>query len=325
MPEDGLGAVLNLIESARSSLRIKMFSYNDPDLVQAAVTAHERGVGVSVLLNPAKFNGLRLNDGTFETFRSHGIEVDWTNPAFTVTHEKSMVVDDSVALISTFNFVQKYFTSTRDYGLLITDRNVLADITACFDADRRRVAYRGREEGPVAWGNSNARRTVAGLIEGAEKRILIQHPKLKDEAIMDRILAATQRGVNVHFLCGGHHGIEEWDLLATLSNQRILARAGVHLRKQRHVRLHAKMIMVDGARAMIGSMNIDRQAYDDRRELGIVFDDASAVARLKKWFEADWHDAHRYEPEDPLATQLAAILAAEPGDACGKDPVLTHD
>ena len=325
MPEDGIGPVRDLFEGARRSLHIKMFTFDDPALVEATLDAHRRGVAVSVLLNPAKFSGMRMNDATLVTFREAGIDVGWTSPKFSVSHEKSMVVDERLALISTFNFSPKYFAKTRDYGVVLDDPHVIATLLACFEADRRSLPFEDQEDGPLAWGNLNARRIVAGVIDGARKQLLIQHPKFNDEAILDRVLAALDRGVRVRILSGGQQGIEAWDLLANLSSQRILVRAGAHLRKQHQLRQHAKLLLADGERAMLGSMNIDSQAYDHRRELGVVFDDPAAVKRLKKQFSSDWHKAKRYTPDDPLERDLPALVSMRPCDACGRDPADTHD
>ena len=325
MPQDGIAPVRELFEAARRTLHIKMFTFDDPELVEATIAAARRGVAVSVLLNPAKFSGLRMNDATHAAFRDAGIDAGWTNPKFAVTHEKLMVVDASVALISTFNFSPKYFAKTRDYGVLLDDPDVIADLLTCFEADRQRTPFTAPNGGPLAWGNLNARRVVAGVIDGARKHLLIQHPKFNDDAILDRVLAAVARGVRVRFLCGGQQGIEDWDLLANLSSQRILLRAGVRLRKQHHLRQHAKVLLADGERAMVGSMNIDSQAYDQRRELGVVFDDPAAIKCLKHQFASDWKAAKAYQPDDPMERDLPALISKRPCDACGRDPAVTHD
>ena len=49
-----------------------------------------------------------------------------------------------------------------------------------------------------------------------------------------------------------------------------------------------------------GSMNIDRSAFDLRRELGITTDDPEVVQRLKAVFDTDWESSHHYDPPDPL-------------------------
>jgi phosphatidylserine/phosphatidylglycerophosphate/cardiolipin synthase-like enzyme len=49
--------------------------------------------------------------------------------------------------------------------------------------------------------------------------------------------------------------------------------------------VHAKLIVVDNQHALVGSMNIDRSAFDLRRELGIMTDDPAIVGRLKEVFD----------------------------------------
>lgn len=328
MPDDGVGSVQRLMASARHRLLVKMFTFDDSLLVEAVIEAKRRGVDTQVLLNPAKVNGLRLNDRTFEVFKAAGVVVDWTNPAFAVTHEKSIVVDDTVALVATFNFSAKYFTRTRDFGILLDDERSLAEIVACFDADRAREPFRpvfdAGNGSPMIWSEANSRRVSALVVDRARRSLLIQHPKFNDAAMLDRVTAACERGVKVKYLCGGHHGIEDWDLTSNLSNQRILARAGVRVRRQHHLRCHAKLIVADEKLALVGSMNIDAQAYDRRRELGVLFDDRDAIDSLLKTFKRDWAEATRYEPSDPLNGQSRAGLI-QTVDACGMDPALAHD
>jgi cardiolipin synthase len=45
---------------------------------------------------------------------SAGIDVIDSNPAFDVTHEKSMVVDDKLAFIHSLNWTTTNLTETRD-------------------------------------------------------------------------------------------------------------------------------------------------------------------------------------------------------------------
>jgi len=93
-PDDGLEPVLQFIESAQYSLLVKQFTFTDESLIQAVIDRKKAGVDVRVMLNAARSGGDRANDETFEQFQNAGIDVQWTNPKFYVTHEKSIVVDD---------------------------------------------------------------------------------------------------------------------------------------------------------------------------------------------------------------------------------------
>ena len=176
----------------------------------------------------------------------------------------------------------------------------------------------------MALSNHNGRAVIAALIDGAARTLRIQHPKYSDMAILDRLLAARARGVKIQVLCGGHHGISESDMMDTFSALRTLSRARIDVRKQHGLRLHAQLVSADGERAMIGSMNIDRSAFDLRRELGVVFDDRAAVAQLKRQFHQDWADGKRYDAPDPMALNLAG-LKQDVDEAGGSDPDLLHE
>jgi phosphatidylserine/phosphatidylglycerophosphate/cardiolipin synthase-like enzyme len=299
-PDDGVEPVREFVNSAENSLLIKQFTFTEPSLIAAVIDRQKAGVDVRVMLNPARSGGDRANDETYEQLQNAGIAVQWSNPNFYVTHEKSIVVDEKAALVATFNLMEKYFTLTRDYGIITENPYHVAQIVDVFNADWEHrdwvcSAYEG-----LLWSNSNSRYHMAQFIDTATQRIDVQHPKYVDAVILERLASAADRGVKVHVLCGGKHGISEWDILDTFASLRTLRRFGAKVHKQKNLRVHAKLIIVDDAQALVGSMNIDRSAFDLRRELGITIDDAPAVARLKEVFTTDWELSHQYDAPDPL-------------------------
>jgi cardiolipin synthase A/B len=299
-PDDGVAAVVALLDSAKSSPRLKQFTLTDPDVLDALERAHQRGVAVRVMLNPHRSSGDRANDESFERLKKAHIKVEWANPAFAVTHEKSTVVDDAVVLVATFNMATKYFTETRDYGIISHDPAQVADVIAGFEADWHRKPFTPAPESGLLWSSNNARPEMAWFIDTATHELVIQHPKFVDATIVERIAAARHRGVKVDLLCGGKHGISDWDVLDTFASLRLLDRAGVKIRRQKHLKLHAKLLIIDGKRALVGSMNIDRSAFDLRRELGVMTHDGHVIKALRKVFDHDWHEAKPYEAPDPL-------------------------
>jgi cardiolipin synthase len=299
-PDDGVEPVREFINSAENSLLIKQFTFTEPSLIATVISRQKAGVDVRVMLNPARSGGDRANDETYQQFQNAGIAVQWSNPNFYVTHEKSIVVDEKAALVATFNLMEKYFTLTRDYGIITENPYHVAQIIDVFNADWEHrdwvcSAYEG-----LLWSNSNSRYHMAQFIDTATQRLDVQHPKYVDAVILERLASAADRGVKVHVLCGGKHGISEWDILDTFASLRTLRRFGAKVHKQKNLRVHAKLIIVDNAHALVGSMNIDRSAFDLRRELGITIDDAAAVARLKEVFTTDWDLSHQYDAPDPL-------------------------
>ncbi len=318
-PDDGVHPVIGLIATAQQSILVKQFSFDHPGILRAVIAAHRSGRNVQVMLNPYRSSGDRANDATESALRGEGIAVSWSNPRFAITHEKSMLIDDTHALIATFNFCEKYFALTRDYGLVVEDQAAIAEIRACFEADWNHTPFHPPGGSNLLWSNDNARLIMSRFIDSAEETLDIQHPKFVDATILDRIAQARERGVKVRFLCGGRHGISEWDVLDTFSALRILERLNVHVHKQKTVRLHAKLLIADDVRALVGSMNIDRSAFDLRRELGVVVSGPAAVKRLRSVFAEDWESSHRYEVPDPLLAHM------DTENDFPLDPGLTHE
>jgi cardiolipin synthase len=299
-PDDGVEPVRDFISTAEKSLLIKQFTFSEPSLLQAVMDRKAAGAAVRVMLNPKRSGGDRANDETFDFFKKNGVSIQWSNPKFYVTHEKSIVVDEKAALIATFNLTAKYFTETRDYGVITQDGARVAQIVEGFEADWEHRDWLPDPESGLLWSNANSRRRMSHFIDGANDRLDVQHPKFVDAVILDRIAAAAERGVHVRVLCGGKHGISDWDVLDTFSSLRMLKRIGVKVHKQKNLRLHAKLLIADNSRALVGSMNIDRSAFDLRRELGTTIKDEGVVRRLARVFDSDWELSHSYDPPDPL-------------------------
>jgi phosphatidylserine/phosphatidylglycerophosphate/cardiolipin synthase-like enzyme len=310
---------VDLIASTSKQLLLKQFKLESPAVLDALLEAHRRGVEVRAMLNPHTSGGDRWNDAAFSQLEATGIAVSWTSDAFPVTHEKSMVFDRESALISTFNLSDKYFTQTRDYGVLTHAPAVVAEVIAGFDADWNSQPFQPDLEVGLVWSNQHSRGQLARIIDMARRSLWIQHPKFVDAVILERVIAARERGVKVHFLCGGKHGISDWDIYDTFSSLRIMERFGVKVRRHKHLKLHAKLVLVDDHYAQTGSMNIDRSAFDVRRELGIESDAPEVVERLRQTFESDWDQASPYHAPDPLDPSQHEAGELPP------DPHFVHD
>src|SRR5262249_26012186 len=196
-PDDGEKPIVDFLRSAQKTVTLKQFTFTHPLLLDAVMGLHKKGVRVRVMLNGAKMTGERLNDPFFEKMKSTGIEVQWSNPSFLVTHEKSIVVDGKSALLATFNLINKHFQATRDYGMVTSDPAQVEQVEKCFDCDWKRETFHPNGDAALAWSPGNARRLVCKFIDGAHKTIDIQHPKFAEPVILERMFAAIGRGVHV--------------------------------------------------------------------------------------------------------------------------------
>jgi phosphatidylserine/phosphatidylglycerophosphate/cardiolipin synthase-like enzyme len=287
MPEAGLGTILEVLSSARQKIRVKMFKLTSEPILQALIAAGRRGVDVKVLLNPSRSDGSRANDEAFEILRQGGVAVEWTHPAFYVTHEKSMIVDQ-LAFICTFNFADKYFKKTRGYAIVSRNPEEVSEVLAGFEADWHRREFIPNR---LVWSQAaqgNSRQRLNELLDGARSEICIENPKLVDAGTVDRLLNALARGVKVRFLSSGLKGLSDWDIVENSASLRCLMDHGAEVREIKSPKMHAKLLLIDGRRALVGSQNLDKSCFELRRELGVVVEHPLPMAHLTKTFEADW-------------------------------------
>ena len=85
MPDDTAQPILDAIERAEISLRIKMFIFTDSRLLHAVIAAQRRGVKVRIMLNPERRDGEKENDEARKVLRDAKVETIDSNPAFDIT------------------------------------------------------------------------------------------------------------------------------------------------------------------------------------------------------------------------------------------------
>jgi phosphatidylserine/phosphatidylglycerophosphate/cardiolipin synthase-like enzyme len=82
---------------------------------------------------------------------------------------------------------------------------------------------------------------------------------------------------------------------------------GIKIHKLKHLKLHAKMLLIDGKRVIVGSINLAPGSFDSRRELAIDVRDAHVVKRMLKIVHHDWKHSHRLDLTDEgLRAELEA-------------------
>jgi phosphatidylserine/phosphatidylglycerophosphate/cardiolipin synthase-like enzyme len=133
--------------------------------------------------------------------------------------------------------------------------------------------------------------------------------------IIERVVRAVTRGVKVHIIARPPHTLKKDKLIEGVGGLRIMNDVGAKVHKLKGTRLHGKMLLADGERAIIGSVNLAPGSFDGRRELAIEVDDAHVVKPLERVAEHDWHHS---EPLDLSDEGLLADLEKRgKGDGAG--------
>jgi cardiolipin synthase len=295
LPDDSVQPILDAIDGATKSLRIKMFIFTDPSLLDAVIAAHRRGVNVRIMLNPKRRSGVSENDESRSKLEAAGIEVRDSNPAFDLTHEKSMVVDDKTAFVKSLNWQTKNLTGTRDYAIITRHAHEVEEIINGFEADWSRQDFASKH---LIWCRGNGRERITQFINQAKHSLWLQNERYQDQMMIECLVRAKERGVKIHVMARPPHTLKKDKLIEGVGGLRILSDIGIKIRKLKALKLHAKMLLADGERAIIGSINLAPGSFDSRRELAIEVDDKHIVDRLHQIVKHDWKNARPLDLSD---------------------------
>ncbi len=287
-PTDGYKPVLDALNSAQSSILVEMYLITDKNIINALTGASSRGVKVKVMLEDWAYGSPNDFKAIMDSLNSSGVSVEASSPAFSLTHEKAIVIDRKVALIMTLNQAHTAYTKNREFGLIDYDANDAVEIASAFEADWNRTAPELSDPNLV-WSPVNSRDRIIGLIDGAQKSLEIENEEMQDHEVEDHLIMASKKGVDVKVVMSPSNSKKD----ANAPGRDALIKGGVEVHLVKTPYIHAKIIIADGLKAFVGSENFSPTSLDRNRELGILIDDSRIIQVLSSTFDADWNSGNR--------------------------------
>lgn len=263
-------------------------------------------------------------------------------------HAKYAVVDDR-ALVLTENWKAAGTggRSSRGWGVVLDDPAVVRTLAATFRADagwrdaRPWTAFRrGRSFDPAPTANGsypaafeprtvpvertrvllapdNAERAVLGVLRNATESVRVVQVSVGgyDQPFLRAALAAAERGVRVRVLLSGAWYVrEENEALVAALNERADRRdlplaARLADPRGRFEKVHAKGVVVDDERALVGSLNWNNHSARENREVAVVLDGERVAGYYADVFDADWRRSGGGAPF-PVGLVVAVVLVA---------------
>jgi cardiolipin synthase A/B len=281
-PQAGVTPFVQMIDGAHASVDLTMYELFDRRVEQALAADATRGVDVRVVLNGGYYSHHEAtNASAYSYLHSHGVHVRYSPTYFALTHQKTLTVDHRESAVMTLNFDGRY-SSTRDYAVLDTQPADVAAIEAAFNADyagQRATTSTGT--GDLVW-SPGAAATVSNMIESATRSINLENEEMAYAPATAALCDAAGRGLAVDVVMTY---ASEWrgDLAR-------LERCGVRVRVHRGQRyyIHAKLLLVDGQRALVSSQNLSAASLRYNRELGITVTTPAILAQLAGDFNSDY-------------------------------------
>lgn len=299
-PNDGRAVVLNTINGAQKTITLTIYQLDDPEVVAALAAAQNRSVSVRIIYNNASFaaqNVTNPNNYAIANLTPLGVQMRPGWPVYTLTHQKTLTADSSVALIMTLNLDPMFFTTTRDFGIITNDPAEVQEIETVFEAD-----WNYRNVTPVrpslVWSPVNAREKIVGLINGSTSSLDIYVDSITDPQVIEAIGNAAQRGVAVRVLAADNVGSSGTNIntpaLATLNA------SGAKAKSIASPYIHTKVAVADYRTsrqvAYVGSAYFVEESLDQSRNLGILVTEQPILDRIETEFNKDWQAPAVPEP-----------------------------
>jgi phosphatidylserine/phosphatidylglycerophosphate/cardiolipin synthase-like enzyme len=270
LPDDGLAPVLRALRKAKQSIRVTIFRCDLPEIEKALAAAVTRGVAVHALIAQTNRAGEKALRKLELRLLGLGITVSRTADDLARYHDKLLLVDDRVLFILAFNFTRADVGKRRSMAIVTRKRRLVAEAVKLFEADATRQPFDSSVPDLVI-SPVNARERLAKLIKAARRSLWIYDPQAIDTAMLRLLKERAEAGVDVRII--GKAG---------------RAASGLRVEALPTMRLHLRAILRDNLELFLGSQGLRSIELDQRRELGIILRDRSAIKRFRSIFGQDW-------------------------------------
>jgi len=255
--------------SGQVGARITMYEVADPDVTAALIDAHRRGVDTRVLLDAA-FQGRATNTKAFDVLSAGGVAVAWAPARVTRRAWWSMTRP------------RRWGPATwlpggiqRDLWLLDSNGADVAAIAETFDADvgaGRIGGVPAATAGPHLIWSPGARAAFIRDLDSASRSVDITSEELTDRAVIAAIEQVARRGVRCRIV------MTQNQASAAAVGEVGAAGCSVHLlaASADSLYMHAKMLLIDDSRLVIGSQNLSKASLLENRELSLELDTTTA-------------------------------------------------
>lgn len=284
-PSSGKDPIISQINAAQKEILVEVYLLSDKDVIKALEDARKRGVSVKVMMEEHPFGGGNLNPTTKKELETSNIQVNWTNPDFALTHEKTITIDGREVFVLNQNLTASAFSKNREYDIFDTntvDANIIRTI---FYDDWQRKNYSPPDQTDLVISPLTSRKILTALISKSQKSLDIEVEDIDDASVVAAISQDAQHE-KVRIITPSLSQISSNSkALQTLKSN------NVEVKYLSSPYIHAKLILSDDQTAYIGSINLSSQSMDENREVGIIISNLEIINTLSQTFESDWEKA----------------------------------
>ncbi len=224
-------------------------------------------------------------------------------------HRKMVIIDGSLAFLGGFNISDEYSGLAKsprrfhDVGFSISG-SAVRELVGIFSetwlmerGELPQLFLPGGDENSdlIRYGQGNVTIVSGGPlnrlshihsaflfnIAAASEKILIATPYfIPGPRIVRSLLRAAGRGVRVRLLLQARSDIPIVRLVGR-SYYSVLLQKGIEISEMEHEILHAKVMLIDGKQAVIGSANLDQRSFHRNFEINLIVDDEAFGTQIQ--------------------------------------------
>ncbi len=339
-----LPVVQELLESAKQTIFFETFELHEDasgkGLIDLLIAKHKAGLQVRVILD--EIGNRSVKSTSVKTLQKAGIPVVFYGPypfynktgtGLNITHRKLYLVDGDKAMTGGMNLGDKYFEHAHDM-LWRVEGDAAFALHREFAAEWRRVAGKANRDNLVmpvqptgTYGSEpisiavtspreqgrehEIRQVLFRGIDSAKTRIDMAYPFFWDDKLLDKLVKAEKRGVQVRVVLTTH-GKASMTKLNTYSARQTLSK-GIEYHWYEKSYAHIKYCAIDDAFLAIGSSNGDTLTFENNQELDLILTNPATVAGFRAQVsDADWADTRAVSEKDiavgPVGRPLLGLL-----------------
>jgi phosphatidylserine/phosphatidylglycerophosphate/cardiolipin synthase-like enzyme len=295
IPEELDRPIIEAIKAAKHTIDLSNYHLSNRSVVSALIESANSGVQIRVILDNGVLAGSSTAQKIVNNLIQNNIQVKPSSKFFSITHQKSFVVDNKTVLISTINLVTTLAT-TRDFGLITHDKNVIQEVNAVFQADWENADTEGGVtpeliQEKLVWSPINSLPKLVTLISSAKVDIKVMVENLGSTEILKALIDQSKAGIAIKVLTPGcilGNSMRNRPFIKQLQDNKIENKVSRAAPDADHPYVHAKMILVDNETFFIGSENFSFNSLTKARELGIITSDIGNSKRISQVFDKDW-------------------------------------
>lgn len=308
-------AMYSAIERAENSVFLEVYIFQNDmqeyNFFELLIQKAKAGIKIHLVLD--YIGSFNLNKKAVAELESAGIEVIFSSHFFHRIHRKILIVDEVLAFVGGVNIKQDTFF-WKDLMVEIKNKKLIEKILRTFA--KFYIASGGKDEYLKSKNKKlkidNAKNWMIEHIpelrkfslqsvykqalDKAEKKITIITPYFAPKRwLRARLHIAVIRGVEVEVIVPKY---VDWFIpdRANYFYMNKMARLGVNVYTEPFMN-HAKLLIIDGKKALIGSQNIDFLSFDYNSEIGVFFEEERVVKELEKIAEKWKGESKLFNPK----------------------------